>query len=199
MAADAPTSYPVQLSLDAPPTLARWRPLLHWLLAIPHYVVLYVLRLVYGVVLFISLFSILFTVEIPPAFFGFMAAYYRYQWRVTSYIFWMRDSYPPFELATTGLDTETDPARLSIQEPEKLSRLLIFVKWLLAVPHYIVLIFVGIAAFFVGILSFFVVLVTGAWPEGMRDFLVGANRWRTRVNAYVTLLTDVYPPLSLAP
>jgi hypothetical protein len=74
---------------------------------------------------------------------------------------------------------------------------MVLVKWLLAIPHFIVLTFLGIAAFVVEIIAFFAVIFTGRWPAGMRDFVVGVVRWSTRVNAYVLFLTDEYPPFSL--
>lgn len=193
------SAYPVQLDLDAPLEVARWRPLVHWLLVIPHFVVLYILNIVLSVLTFISWFAILFTGNIPKGLFDFMAMILRYQWRTVSYMYFMRESYPPFEFDAANLDTGTDPARLSVAYPERLSRGLIFVKWLLVIPHFIALMVLGIGAFFVGIAAFFVVLFTGKWPEGMRRFLVGVVRWSTRASAYLYLLTDAYPPFSLEP
>ena len=72
-------------------------------------------------------------------------------------------------------------------------------KWLLAIPHFFALMFLGIAALFVGIAGFFAVLITGRWPEGMRRFLIGTMRWSIRVSAYIYLMTDMYPPFSLEP
>jgi hypothetical protein len=89
------------------------------------------------------------------------------------------------------------PAALEISYPQELNRWLPLVKWLLAVPHYIALFFVGIGAFFVLIYAFFVVLFTGRWPRGAFDFVVGTLRWGFRVVAYIHLMTDVYPPFSL--
>jgi hypothetical protein len=192
-----PTTFPLQLDLDSPDKIARWRPLVHWLLAIPHIILLYVLILVQRVVYVIAWFAILFTGKMPDGLFGFNVMVLRYQWRVGTYILFMRESYPPFEFSTVGTDPGDDPARLSIQPAAKLSRGLIFVKWLLAFPHYIVLLFLGIAAYIVIIVGFFAVLITGAWPVGMRNFVVGVMRWENRVIAYIYLLTDEYPPFSL--
>ena len=123
----------------------------------------------------------------------------RYQGRTYSYISWMREPYPPFDFTPSIPDPGNDPARLSIEYPERLSRLLIFVKWLLVIPHFIALLFVFIGAAFVWIPGFFAVLFTGRWPEGMRRFLIGALRWSMRVTTYAYLMTDVYPPFSLEP
>jgi hypothetical protein len=72
------------------------------------------------------------------------------------------------------------------------------VKWLLAIPHYIVLAFLAIGAFFAVVIAWFAILVTGHYPRGLFDFVVGVGRWGLRVNAYAFLLvTDRYPPFSL--
>lgn len=193
------SAYPVQLDLDAPLEVARWRPLVAWILGIPHLIVLYVLQIVLEVLALVSWFAILFTGNIPRGLFDFMATIFRYQWRVYSYIGFMRESYPPFDFTPSAVDPGNDPARYSIEYPERLSRLLIFVKWLLIIPHIFVLMFVLLGAILVYIAAWFVVLFTGRWPEGMRNFLIGANRWSMRVSAYFFLMTDVYPPFSLEP
>lgn len=193
-----PSVYPVTLELDAPLKVANWRPLVHGILAIPHYVVLYALSFVQGLFWFISWFAILFTGKIPDGIFSFQVTIMRYQWRTYSYAGFMRESYPPFDFTSVNADPGGDPARLSIDAPEKLSRGLIFVKWLLILPHVVVLLFVGIGAFIAYVGAFFAVLFTGKWPQGLRDLVVGTMRWQMRVNAYLYLLTDVYPPFSLS-
>jgi hypothetical protein len=200
MAAAAEAPYPVTLELLAPPEVARWRPLVHWLLSIPLYIVLYVLQLALGVVTFVAWFVILFTGNLPEGMFAFMVSVHRFQWRFSSYYFFLREPYPPFDLTGPAIDPGTDPpTRFSVEYPDHLSRLLIFVKWLLALPHYIVLVFLTLGAFVAGIIGFFAVLITGRWPEGLRSFMVGFHRWAYRVQAYVYLLTDVYPPFRLEP
>jgi hypothetical protein len=134
----------------------------------------------------------------PVGLFNFLAMVHRYQWRVLTYMLFMRESYPAFEFNSVAQDPGGDPAVISFQPPEKLSRLLIFVKWLLVIPHFIVLFFLAIALYFVVIIAFFAVLITGAWPEGMRNFVVGFERWANRVTAYLFLMTDQYPPFSLS-
>ncbi len=90
------------------------------------------------------------------------------------------------------------PVQLEISQPAELNRWLPLVKWLLVIPHLIVLFFVGIGAFFVAIFGFFAVLITGAWPRGAFDYMVGTFRWGYRVFAYMHLMVDPYPPFSLA-
>jgi hypothetical protein len=90
------------------------------------------------------------------------------------------------------------PAAFEMSYPGEMNRWLPLVKWLLIIPHFFVLFFVGIGAFFVGIYAFFAVLITGRWPRGAFDYLVGTFRWVYRVIAYFHLMTDAYPPFSLA-
>ena len=90
------------------------------------------------------------------------------------------------------------PAQVEIAYPAELNRWLPLVKWLLAIPHYFALLFVGIGAFFVAVYAFFAVLFTGRWPHGAFEYIVGTFRWTYRVAAYVHLMTDAYPPFTLA-
>jgi Domain of unknown function (DUF4389) len=89
-------------------------------------------------------------------------------------------------------------ARLEIAYPSELNRWLPLVKWLLSIPHFIVLFFLGIGAFFVAVFAFFAVLFTGRFPRGAFDYLVGTFRWAYRVIVYFHLMTDAYPPFTLA-
>jgi len=92
---------------------------------------------------------------------------------------------------------------LSYEYPDAahdLNRWLPLVKWLLAIPHYVVLVFLDIAAIVVVIVAWFAILFTGRYPRGMFDFVQGVIRWQNRVVAYAfTLVTDKYPPFRLAP
>jgi len=191
-------SYPVRLDLGAPNKVANWRPLVHWLLVIPHLLVVYGLRLVRAALTIIAFFSVLFTEQIPDGIFNMIVMTRRYTWRALSYGVWLRESYPPFSFTASAQDDGIDPASLSVDYPRKLNRWLPLVKWLLAIPHYIVLLFLGIAQVFVIFpISFFIVLFTGNYPEGLRSFVVGVTRWGARVSAYAGLLRDEYPPFSL--
>jgi hypothetical protein len=90
------------------------------------------------------------------------------------------------------------PVRFDVEYPERLSRWKIFVKWLLALLHVIVLTFLAIAAYFAVGIAFFAILFTGRYPRGLFDFVVGTYRWLTRVSAYASwFMTDRYPPFSL--
>ena len=193
----APPTFPMQLELNSPLEIARWRPFLQGIMAFPHFVVLWGLNIAAGVVAFISWWAILFSGNMPEGLFNFLAMHQRYQWRVMSYVMFMREQYPAFDFTTSAQDPGGDPATLSVQPAAKLSRGLIFIKWLLVIPQFFVLMFVGLATYVVLIVAFFAVLFTGSWPEGMRRFVVGVQRWGNRVYMYMYLMTDQYPPFSM--
>ena len=89
------------------------------------------------------------------------------------------------------------PVSVGADRQEEYVRFLPLVKWLLLVPHYVVLFFLGIGAAVIAFVAFFATLITGRYPEGMWDFMVGVQRWALRVLAYLFLVTDDYPPFSL--
>jgi hypothetical protein len=192
-------TYPVQLSFDAERKITRWHPLVQWLLAIPHLIVAEVLSSLRNVLTLISFFTVLFTERIPRPLFDVIAMTYRYEWRAVSYALFLHEDYPPFDFQPAADDDGVEPhTRVTITYPEKLNRWKPLYKWFLAIPQYFVVLALAIASFFVVIASFFAVLFTGEYPAGMRNFLVGAYRYSLRVQAYVGLLTDVYPPFRMA-
>jgi len=89
------------------------------------------------------------------------------------------------------------PVRFDVEYPEQLSRLLIFVKWLLAIPHLIVLVLLYIVVLVIYVIAFFSILFTKTFPESMFRFVIGTLRWQNRVNAYVYLMRDEYPPFTM--
>jgi hypothetical protein len=194
--AQAPT-YPVTLDLAAPLEVARWRPLVHWLLAVPHLLISGALGTLRGVLQLIAFFSILFTKKIPPAVFDLIVMTLRYQWRVTSYLLFMREDYPPFEFDQSAQDPGGDPATLSVEYPEELARFMPLVKFLFVLPHFVVFAVLAIGGIFAWLVSFFAVLFTGRYPEGLRRYLVGVSRYGNRMFAYFGFLRDEYPPFSL--
>src|SRR6266516_171813 len=168
------SSYRVRVDAHLDPHLSRWLWLVKWILTIPHYVVLLFLWIAFAVTSVIAFFAILFTGRYP--------------------------------------------ARLHVPYPEHLSRGLVLVKWwLLALPHYLIVgIFAGGGAWLatrsdtrtyswtagglIGLLvliAAIVLAVTGRYPRGLYDFILGLNRWVLRVAAYTPLMTDAYPPFRL--
>jgi hypothetical protein len=137
---------------------------------------------------------IIFRQRYPRWWFDFARELTRFGYRVGVYLFLLTDQYPS--------TVEEQSVHLEIDYPDvknDLNRWMPLVKWLLAIPHYIVLVFLGIAAFFAAIFAWFAILVTGQYPRALFDFMVGVGRWGLRVDAYAFLLvTDRYPPFSLS-
>jgi Domain of unknown function (DUF4389) len=140
------------------------------------------------------LLMILFREKYPRWWFDWNLELTRFTGRVTVYAALLDDRYPSTD--------ERQSLRLDIPYPDvrnDLNRFLPLVKWFLAIPHYIVLAFLGIAAFFCIVFAWFAILFTGRYPRGLFDFIVGVGRWSVRVSAYAFLLaTDRYPPFSLS-
>jgi hypothetical protein len=191
VAAPAP-GYPLRYDVDYPESLSRLLIFVKWLLAIPHFIVLYFLGIVVDLFLVIAFFAILITRKFPKGLFDFVVNVYRWNANVTAYVGLMRDEYPPF-----SWDAGQYPVTYEVDYPEEMNRWLPLIKWLLAVPHYIALLFIFVIAALLWVLAFFAILFTGKFPRGMFDFIVGAIRWNLRVSAYVYFLRDEYPPFSL--
>jgi len=210
------TSYPVRVDARLEPHLSRWLWLVKWFLGIPHFVLLLFLWIAFFVVSVVAFFAILFTGRYPRPMFEFSLGVLRWTWRVNYYSYSAlgTDEYPPFTLD----DAPDYPATLRIPYPEHLSRGLVLVKWwLLVLPHLIIVgIFVGGGTWFafredtqsyswtagglIGLLVFIAAVmlaVTGNYPRGLYDFILGLNRWVLRVSAYTALMTDAYPPFRL--
>jgi Domain of unknown function (DUF4389) len=191
--------YPLQLELHADRHITRWRPLVQWLLAIPHLLIAWALRSLRQVLTLISLFTVLFTTKVPRPLFDAIVMTYRYEWRAMSYVLFMHQDYPPFDFDLSTEDDGVEPhTSLRLSYPEHLERWKPLYKWFLAIPQYIALAVLCIAACLGVAAGFFAVLVTGEYPQGIRDFLVSAYRYALRVETYVGFLTDQYPPFSLA-
>src|SRR5436309_7431420 len=156
------TSAPsLQLELRADRRIARWRPLVQWLLAIPHLMIATARRSLRQVLTLISLFTVLFTERIPRPLFDMIATTHRYEWRSFSYAMFMHEDYPPFDFQPASDDDGVEPhTTLSIAYPEHLNRWKPLYKWLLAIPHYIVVAALTVAGVFAFVGGLFAVLFT---------------------------------------
>lgn len=136
---------------------------------------------------------ILFRQRYPRWWFDFALELGRFGARVMAYLLLLTDRYP------STVDTQSVHLDVSYPDAERdLNRWLPLVKWLLALPHYLVLAVLGILVVVVTIIAWFAILFTGSYPRGVFEFVVGVGRWVIRVWAYAFLLTtDAYPPFSL--
>lgn len=195
----APGGYPVTITFDLPDRVARWRPLVQWILAIPHLVVLWALGVVAGIVVVIAWFTGVILGKVPRTLLDLIAMYLRYSASVNAYAGFLHSTYPPFAIDASTADPGKDPhVHVDVvPQEENRSRLTIFFRYFMLIPQMFVLFFVTIAASVVWFIAFFAVIILGRWPEGLRDFVLGYLRWNQRFNAYAYLLTDDYPPFSL--
>ena len=210
-------SCPVRLSGELDPNLSRWLWLVKMFLAIPHYVVLAFLWVAFLITTVIAGFAILFTGRYPRPLFDFTVGVLRWNWRVGFYVYAAlgTDRYPPFTLARTDY-----PADFDVAYPERLSRGLVLVKWLLAIPQLIIVFLIAAAILpywwtdydwssgfqaiggysvlnLLVVIAGFFLLITGRYPSALFDLLLGINRWLYRVLVYVALMRDEYPPFRL--
>ncbi len=188
-----PAQYPITYAVDSPPTLSRWLWLFKWLLLIPHFIVLSILGFVSWFTLLAAWVVIIVTGKQPRGIFDFHLGILRWSSRVNGYGGHLTDQYPGFTM-----DEESSyPVRFDAEYSPTASRLTTFFRYFLAIPHWIVLYFLGIVAMFVWFAHIVVVIFTGKPHDGLFKFLVGFNRWQSRANGYYWLMTDKYPPFSM--
>lgn len=203
------STYPVQFDVDFPERkLNRLTTAFRFIVAIPVIVLLTMLSgetfnsndharselVIGGAAVFVPLIlMILFRRKYPRWWFDWNLNLMRFSNRVTAYLALLDDRYP---------STDEDQAvHLDFPYPDMthMNRWLPLVKWLLAVPHYVVLLFLWVIALVVVVEAWFAILFTGSYPRSLFNYVVGVIRWTNRVNAYAfTLVTDQYPPFSLS-
>jgi hypothetical protein len=202
---DPDSPYPVQYSVDYPDRpLNRLSTFFRLFTVIPIAIVLGLVEGsgsatvavgAAGLVVLPALLLIVFRQKYPRWWFDWNLELMRFSARVGVYLALMDDRYPSTD--------DHQAVHLEFPYPDArndLNRWLPLVKWLLAIPHYVVLLLLYVAAIFVVIAAWFAILFTGRFPRAMFDFLVGVGRWTNRVIAYAhVLVTDRYPPFRLAP
>lgn len=197
-------SYPARLDIEYPEALSRSSTLFRLFLLIP---IAVLVTIVSGGIVFSTeaaslgitgslavaiVLMLLFRRRYPRWWFDFLLHLTRFTTRFGAYAALMTDQYPSTE------DEQTVHLDLDYPDAGQLNRWLPLVKWILALPHYIVLFFLGIGAFFAIVIAWFAILFTGRYPRGLFDFVLGVTRWSLRVQAYAALMiTDEYPPFSL--
>jgi Domain of unknown function (DUF4389) len=203
------SNYPVQFAVDFPTRpLNRLTTAFRFIVAIPIVIVLTMLSgstfndndhktmnsiVIGGAAVFVPLVLMLvFRQKYPRWWFDWNLNLLRFSNRVTAYLALLDDRYPSTD--------EDQSVHLDFAYPDthQLNRWLPLVKWLLAIPHYVVLFFLYIGALGAVVLAWFAILFSGTYPRALFDYVVGVLRWTNRVNGYAfTLVTDQYPPFSL--
>lgn len=204
------SSYPVQFDVDFPARpLDRLTTAFRIIVAIPILIVIgtlsgetlhansqtttYTLASGGGLLFLPLVLMILFRQKYPRWWFDWNLNFLRFSARVTAYLVLLDDRYPSTD--------EEQSVHLTFPYPDagQMNRWLPLIKWLLAVPHYIVLFFLGIGAVVVVIVAWFAILFTGTYPRSLFDYVVGVLRWGNRVTGYAfVLVTDQYPPFTLS-
>jgi len=185
--------YPARLEVDYPEELDRLSTFFRLIWILPIAVIVGFLSAAGEGMLGAVMLMILFRLKYPRWWFDFTRELTRLETRFAAYLALLTDRYPSTD--------EEQSVRLEIDYPDAerdLNRWLPLVKWLLAVPHYVVLAFLLTGAVFAVLIAWFAILFTGRFPRELFDYVVGVGRWGLRVQAYAVLLvTDRYPPFSL--
>lgn len=209
----ADVAYPARLDIDYPERLDRLSTFFRILWAIPILAILALITSagsgtvmlndqgeavregggsIAGGIAFATALMILVRQRYPRWWFDFQLALARFTSRVGAYLMLMRDEYPSTE------DEQSVHLDLDYPDATALNRWLPLVKWLLAIPHFIVLGFLFIGVVFAVLVAWFAILFTGRYPRSLFDYVLGVLRWGVRVQAYAFLMiTDRYPPFSL--
>lgn len=191
-------AYPASVQLNSSDQVANWRPLVQWLLAFPHQIVVTVLQSIRLIIAVLAWFAILFTGRLPQGMADVMAMTLRYELRTNLYIAFLIEDYPPFDFTATAADPGGYAVVVEFSpELEDRNRLTVLIRIIMAIPAVIFAAVIGIIALICSVLAFFAVLFTGRWPAGLRNWVVMSAVIVTRVNAYLALLTDEYPPFRL--
>ncbi len=186
--------YPVQFDVEYPEEgRNRLTTLFRLILMIPALVVITLAIYGVGFLALATALMILFRKKYPRWWFDFQLELARFSTRVDAYTSLLRDEYPATD------DHQAVTLDIAYPDSEQLNRIMPLIKWLLAIPHYIVLFVLGIIALIVTIIAWFAILIVGRFPRGMFNFSVGVSRWSVRVSAYAYMLaTDRYPPFRLS-
>ena len=206
--------YPARLTIDRPETLDRVTTLLRVLWIIPIAIILALVSgdrstavtisetgervrtggtsIVFSIAAATAL-MLLFRQRYPRWWFDFQIALARFSYRVAAYALLLRDEYPSTE------DEQAVHLELDYPDAKRLSNWLPLVKWILAIPHYIVLAILLVGVVVAVVIAWIAILIGGRYPRSLFDYVVGVGRWFLRVQAYaIYLVTDRYPPFSLS-
>ena len=165
-------------------------------IALPHFFLLIFVSIGSMFINFIAFWAILFTGKFPEGMFNYQVKVQKWSLRVNARMLNLSDGYPAF-----GMGGQDENTLIEIERQESYNRGTVLLRQFFGfiyviIPHVFCLIFLQIGAMFVRIIAFWAVLITGKYPKGMHDYMVGVLRWNFRLGMYVSFLTDKYPPFS---
>ncbi len=194
MSAPPTDVYPARLEIDYPDTLNRLTTLLRLILALPLVALLAIMNGTNELIVLPTALLILIRRKYPRWWFEFNLEYTRFTSRINAYLALLTDQYPSTD--------EEQSVHIELDYPDAaadLNRFLPIVKWILALPHYIVLALLIILSTLAEVAAWAAILINGRYPRPLFDFVVGVQRWNLRVSAYAFLMvTDRYPPFRLS-
>lgn len=193
MATQAAAEHPVEIRLDDDLKRNRLTVFFRLLLSIPHWFVVSLWGIAVFVVAFVNWFATLFAGRSPQGLHDFTARWLRYSTRVNAYTYLIADPFPPFGSGGTY------PVDVEIAPPQPQARWKTFLRFLLAIPAWILVQILGYLLYLLAFFAWFAALALGRVPEGLRDLEAYCLRFSTQTNAYLLLLTDRYPSLSGGP
>ena len=193
---DSPTTI-TTIDVRTPDRLDRWRPLVQWIMAIPHLIIAGALGYVAGAVAVVSWFLIVFTGRLPSQLANLQVMILRYTTRAELYGGFLYDEYPPFDFTLAAVEPGGSPVDLTVRPAVvNRNRLTVGLRFLWAIPAVVYAFLIAVVGIICWIAAFFAILFTGRWPDGLRSWVMKMIRVSTRANVYVLMLTDEYPPFS---
>ena len=183
------------MTFEAPDRVANWRPLVQWIMAIPHLVIAYIVTIVSVAIAVVSWFIVVVTGRLPDGIADLQAMTIRYTTRGRVYVLFLHSEYPPFDFTASSADPGGQPIRFDfVPQTENRNRLTVGLRAIWMIPAMLYFLAISIVAAIMFFLAFFAVLFTGRWTASMLDWVMRAIRLRIRLSAYLFLLTDEYPP-----
>ena len=183
-------AYPIHFDVEHQPSYSRLSTFFRIILAIPHLIVVVLWGILAEIVVILAWFAILFTGRYPRGLFDFVSGFLIYSTRVSCYLFLLTDKFPPFGSGSPG---DGYPVQVSVEWPERLSRLTTFFRAILAIPAYLVLYVLQLLGRLLAFFAWFVVVFIGRLPKGLFEVMEMPQRYQVRVTGYLFLLTDAYP------
>jgi hypothetical protein len=192
------TALPYPITYEVAPQLVdrnRITALFRIILAIPHLLIISAFSYVMQAIAVIAWLAIVITGNMPRGLWNFGVGYMRWRTRTNAYVLLHRDEYPPFSMDE---DAAYPASFVSGDYPAQRNRLTVFLRLIWIIPIAIYAMIIGLIAAIVYLLMWLLILITGSAPAGLYNFTVGSLRIGTRLEAYMLLLTDEYPPFSMS-